>query len=178
MAISGFFVCLNTSSEATGIPLFFRFITVAFIGSYEACIFSKTIASSSGQIVHTTILPQFLFVIMSFSSSGAKAQNNFLQGPNSAANSLVVEVNYLRNQSGINKATLEAQSALAKERTDHFQLKMQVKQQKALTDSFQGRIETLQTQRANLQSNKTTLGKADCTVTLYNVCICYSSQYI
>ncbi|KAM8736626.1 asialoglycoprotein receptor 1-like isoform 2-T2 [Acanthopagrus schlegelii] len=87
----------------------------------------------------------------------AKAQNNFLQGPNSAANSLVVEVNYLRNQSGINKATLEAQSALAKERTNHFQLKMQVKQQKALTDSFQGRIETLQTQRANLQSNKTTL---------------------
>lgn len=70
-------------------------------------------------------------------------------------------MNYLRNQSGINKATLEAQTALAKERAGHFQLKMQVKQQKALTDSFQGQIETLQTQRANLQSNKTTLGKAD-----------------
>lgn len=114
---------------------------------------------------------------MSFSSSGAKAQNNFLQGPNSPANSLIVEMNYLRNQSGINKATLEAQTALAKERASRVQLKMQVKQQKALTDSFQGQIETLQTQRANLQSNKTTLGKADCTVTLYNVCVHYISIF-
>ncbi|XP_073339851.1 uncharacterized protein [Pagrus major] len=87
----------------------------------------------------------------------AKAQNDFLQGPNSVATSLILEKNYLRNHSGINKAKLEAQTALVKERANHIQLKMQVKQQKALTDSFQGQIETLQAQRANLQTNKTTL---------------------
>lgn len=93
-----------------------------------------------------------------FYASGAKAQD--LQVPNSAATPVIIEMNYLRNHSDIIRAKLEAQAALAKERTNHVQLKLQVKQQKTLTDSLQGQIETLRNERTNLQSNKTTLGKS------------------
>ncbi|XP_070699122.1 perlucin-like protein [Pempheris klunzingeri] len=65
-------------------------------------------------------------------------------------------MNYLRNHSGIIRAKLEAQAAVAKERASHVQLKLKVKQQRTLTDSIQGQIETLQTERVNLQSDKNT----------------------
>lgn len=92
-----------------------------------------------------------------FPASGAKAQD--LQVPNSAATPVIIEMNYLRNHSNIIRAKLEAQAALTKERTNHVQLKLQVKQQKTLTDSLQGQIETLHNEKTNLQSNKTVLGK-------------------
>lgn len=95
----------------------------------------------------------------SFHASGAKAQD--LQVPNSAATPIIIEMNYLRNHSDIVRAKLEAQAALAKERANHVQLKLQMKQQKTLTDNLQGRIETLLSEKTNLQSNKSTLGKAD-----------------
>lgn len=70
-------------------------------------------------------------------------------------------MNYLRNHSDITRAKLLARAALAKERTSHVQLKLQVKQQKTATDRLQRQIETLHKETKNLQSNKTTLGKAD-----------------
>ena len=70
-------------------------------------------------------------------------------------------MNYLRNHSDVIRAKLEAQMALTKERANHVQLKLQVKQEKAVTDSLQGRIETLHAEKDKLQYNKTTLGTAD-----------------
>lgn len=68
---------------------------------------------------------------------------------------------FLRNNSGIVRAKLEAQVALNREHDNQVQLKQQVNQQRTLTDSLQAQIETLYTMKANLQSNKTALGKAD-----------------
>ena len=70
-------------------------------------------------------------------------------------------MNYLRNHSYIINAKYEAQAELVRQRTIHKQLKLQVKQTMTLTDSLQRQIETLRTERTNLQSNKTTLGKTD-----------------
>lgn len=76
---------------------------------------------------------------------------------NSAATPLLVEVNYLSNHNDIIRAKLETQAALARERTFHQELKMQLKQTKTVTDGLQRRIETLQTERTNLKANKTSL---------------------
>lgn len=70
-------------------------------------------------------------------------------------------MNYLRNHSSVIKAKLEAQTALAKERASHVEIKLQMKQQKTLTDNLQSQLETLHTEKTNLQSNKTTFGEAD-----------------
>lgn len=48
------------------------------------------------------------------------------------------------------------------EQTKHLELKIQVKQKKVKTDDLQRKIETLKTERKNLQSNRTSLGKAAC----------------
>ncbi|KAI3367775.1 hypothetical protein L3Q82_026606 [Scortum barcoo] len=96
-------------------------------------------------------------IYCNFYASGAKAQD--LQVPDSAP--IIIEINYLRNHSSIIRAKLEAQVALAKERTNHVGLKQQVKQQIALTDTLQGQIETLNEKRTYLQSNKTAL-EANC----------------
>lgn len=85
----------------------------------------------------------------------AKAKD--LQTDQAAATPLIIERNYLRNQSDIIRAKLEAQAALARERTNHVQLKLQVKQKKTSTDVLQKKIETLLTEKTNLQINKTTL---------------------
>ncbi|XP_051240751.1 CD209 antigen-like protein E isoform X2 [Dicentrarchus labrax] len=87
----------------------------------------------------------------------AKAQDIYLQVPDSAATPLIIEMNYLRNHSGIIRAKLEAQAALAKQRASHVQVKMEVKQQQTLTDSLQRQIETLHTEKTNLLSEKTSL---------------------
>ncbi|KAM9842957.1 C-type lectin domain family 3 member A-like [Aulostomus maculatus] len=88
----------------------------------------------------------------------AKAKEDYLQVPDSAATPLIIERNFLRNHSEIVKAKVEAEAALARERTNHVQLKLQIKQQKTLSDNLQSQIEILQTQKEKLQSNKTTLG--------------------
>lgn len=96
---------------------------------------------------------------MTFHASGAKAKD--LQVPHSVASPLIVELNYLRNQSDIVKDQLEAQAALVREQASHLQLKMQVKQQKTISDGLQRKIETLQTEKTKLQTNKTSYGRAD-----------------
>ncbi|XP_047467397.1 CD209 antigen-like protein B [Mugil cephalus] len=88
----------------------------------------------------------------------AKAKD--LEVPQSDAAPLTVELNYLRNRSGIIQAKLDAQAKLVKERNNHVELKLQVKQKKALTDTLQRRIETLQIEKTSLQSNKTALEKS------------------
>ncbi|XP_042357099.1 C-type lectin domain family 12 member B-like isoform X2 [Plectropomus leopardus] len=85
------------------------------------------------------------------------AQGYYLQAPNSAATPLIIEMNHLRNHSDVIRAKLEAQAALSRERASHAKLKLQVKHRMTLTDSLQGRIEALNTDKKNLQSNKTTL---------------------
>lgn len=67
---------------------------------------------------------------------------------------------FLRNQSSIIKAKVEAQKALAKKRAGHVALKMELKQQNQLSDRLQRQIESLHGQRIKLESNRTTLGKA------------------
>ncbi|XP_074516563.1 oxidized low-density lipoprotein receptor 1-like isoform X1 [Sebastes fasciatus] len=81
-----------------------------------------------------------------------------LQVPHSAATPLIIEMNFLHNNhSDIIRAKLEAQAEIARQRSSHQQLKLQMKQTITLTDSLQRQIETLYTEKTNLQSNKTTL---------------------
>lgn len=51
------------------------------------------------------------------------------------------------------KAQEEAQQALEKELRSHQQLKLQLEQNKTLNDGIQRQLETLQFERATLQSN-------------------------
>lgn len=82
-----------------------------------------------------------------------------LQIPDLAASPLLVEVNFLRNHTEIIREQLEAQNILEKERANHIQLQLEVKQKKALTDSLQWKISILQTEKTNLQSNTSALEK-------------------
>jgi len=95
--------------------------------------------------------------LCSLTDSGAKAKD--LQISDSSATSLMVELNYLRNHSDVIRAKTEAQAALVTERANHLQLKLQVKQKMAITDILQGRIEILEIERANILTNRSTLGK-------------------
>lgn len=112
---------------------------------------------------HIPVLLQFLllFVTTSFYASGAKAKHDYLLAPDSASAPLIIEMNYLRNYSNVIKAKVDAQTELHKRRANHVTLKMQVKEQKIITDRLQGQIETLHKEKANLESNKTLLGMAD-----------------
>ncbi|TKS86469.1 C-type lectin domain family 4 member M CD209 antigen-like protein 1 [Collichthys lucidus] len=87
----------------------------------------------------------------------AKAKHDYLLAPDSAAAPLIIEMNYLRNYSSVIKAKVDAQTELHKRRANHVTLKMQVKEQKIITDRLQGQIETLNKEKANLDSNKTLL---------------------
>lgn len=98
-------------------------------------------------------------VYLDFPPSGGKAKD--FQISHSAATPLMVELNFLRNHSGIIKDKVKAQAALVRERANHLQLKMQVKQKKTITDAFQSKIETLKTEKIKLQGNKTSLGRTD-----------------
>ncbi|XP_003453177.2 CD209 antigen-like protein E isoform X1 [Oreochromis niloticus] len=79
------------------------------------------------------------------------------QVSDSAVSPLLIEMNHLRNHSGIVKERLEAQAKLVKERANHVQLKLQVKQMKVENDLLQRQIETLNAAKSNLQTNKTLL---------------------
>lgn len=99
----------------------------------------------------------FFSVKLSFHVSGGRAKD--LQISHVAAAPLFVELNYLRNQSGIVKEKMEAQMALVREQASHLQIKLSVKQKKTITDGLQRKIEMLQTEKTKLQTNKTSLGK-------------------
>uniref|UniRef100_A0A3P8RPD4 C-type lectin domain-containing protein n=1 Tax=Amphiprion percula TaxID=161767 RepID=A0A3P8RPD4_AMPPE len=77
--------------------------------------------------------------------------------PHTDAIPLIIERNFLRNHSGIIKAKVEAQMALARESTSHLQLKLEVKQKKTITDGLQREIELLHREKTNLQTNRTSL---------------------
>ncbi|KAM6969156.1 uncharacterized protein LKV04_017887 [Tautogolabrus adspersus] len=85
------------------------------------------------------------------------ARASYFQVPVSAATPLIIEMNYLRNQSGIIRATMETRAAIAKQQTDHIQLKLQMKQHKVSMERLQRQIETLRKEREKLQSNKSAL---------------------
>ncbi|XP_068437158.1 CD209 antigen-like [Clinocottus analis] len=85
----------------------------------------------------------------------SKGEN--LQVPHSAILPFIVEINHLRNNSGIIRAKLEAQAQLVTQRANHQQLKLQLKQMVTATDRLQGQMEILQTEKTNLQSDKTTV---------------------
>lgn len=101
------------------------------------------------------ILTLFSFLVSYL--SGVKAKD--FQVSDSSVSPLLIEMNHLRNHSGIIKERLEAQVKLVKERTNHVQLKLQVKQLKVENDLLQQQIETLNAAKSNLQTNKTLLGK-------------------
>ncbi|XP_024860748.1 CD209 antigen-like protein E isoform X2 [Kryptolebias marmoratus] len=82
-----------------------------------------------------------------------------LQVSDLAATPLILEMNFLRNHTAIVKAKAEFQRALVKERADFVQIKQEVMQKKALTDSLEQRIRNLQAEKTNLQSNRTVLEK-------------------
>ncbi|XP_061599041.1 C-type lectin domain family 4 member M-like isoform X2 [Cololabis saira] len=87
----------------------------------------------------------------------AKAKD--FQLPPSADAALIAELNHFRNHSGIIRAKLNAESALMRERTNHLQMKLQIKQKKTVVDILQGKIEKLQIEKSSLHTNKTVLEK-------------------
>ncbi|CAJ1073607.1 C-type lectin domain family 12 member B-like [Xyrichtys novacula] len=76
------------------------------------------------------------------------------QVPVSAASPLLAEFNFLRNQSGIIKDTVDTKVAIAKQQASHMDQKLQLKQHQISTDKLQSEVETLRTERDNLQSTK------------------------
>lgn len=93
-----------------------------------------------------------------FNSSGAK--DNYPEVPGSAIAPLLAEVNFYRNISHIIKARLEAVETAAKQRANSISVKLEVKQQKVLTDNIMKQIGMLQTKKTDLQSNISALGTA------------------
>ncbi|XP_038584760.1 CD209 antigen-like protein E [Micropterus salmoides] len=71
------------------------------------------------------------------------------------AQTLIIEVKQLQiMQTEASKAQEEAQQALKKELRKHQQLKLQLEQNKTLSDDIQRQLETLQLEKVKLQSDK------------------------
>lgn len=90
-------------------------------------------------------------------SSGASG--NYPQVPQSAIGPLLAEMNFYRNNSHLIKARLEAETTAAKQRASSAQARLEMKQQKALTDNIIKQTELLQTKKRNLLSNASALSK-------------------
>lgn len=105
-----------------------------------------------------------MFHILHF--SGAK--DNYLQVPDSAFGPLLAEMNFYRNKSHIIKARLEAEKTVAQQRASSISVRLEVKQQKVLTDSILKQIEMLQMKKTYLQSNTSTLGTLK-TLSCFNI---------
>lgn len=104
--------------------------------------------------------PLLLWILMVFyiiNSSGAK--DNYPEVPGSAIAPLLAEVNYYRNNSHIIKARLEAEKTAAKQRAGGISVRLELKQQKVLTDNILKQIGKLQTKKTDLQSNISVLGR-------------------
>lgn len=67
-------------------------------------------------------------------------------------------MNFYRNNSHIIKARLEAEKTVAKQRASGISVRLEVKQQKVLTDNILKQIGMLQTKKTYLQSNTSALG--------------------
>lgn len=106
----------------------------------------------------TVLLLWTLLIFHIFNSSGAK--DNYPEVPGSAIAPLLAEANFYRNNSHIIKARLEAEKTAAKQRASGVSLRLEVKQQKMLTDNILKQIGMLQTKKTDLQSNTNALGTA------------------
>lgn len=106
----------------------------------------------------TPLLLWTLLVFHIFNSSGAK--DNHPEVPGSAIAPLLAEVNFYRNKSHIIKARLEAEKTAAKQRASGISVRLEVKQQKVLTDNILKQIGMLQMQKTDLQSSTSALGTA------------------
>lgn len=106
----------------------------------------------------TPLLLWTLLVYHIFNSSGAK--DDYPEVPGSAIAPLLAEVNFYRNNSHIIKARLDAQKTAAKQRASSISVRLEVKQQKMLTDNILKQIGMLQTKKTDLQSNTSALGTA------------------
>ncbi|XP_029686911.1 C-type lectin domain family 4 member G-like [Takifugu rubripes] len=81
------------------------------------------------------------------------AKDNYPEVPGSAIAPLLAEVNYYRNNSHIIKTRLEAEKTAAKQRAGGISVRLELKQQKVLTDNILKQIGKLQMKKTDLQSN-------------------------
>ncbi|XP_061700346.1 CD209 antigen-like protein B [Syngnathoides biaculeatus] len=84
----------------------------------------------------------------------ASANEDHLLTPNSAVSSLIIERNYLRNNTDILKAQQDTEAALVREQTNQVQMKLTLRKKLRLGDTYRNQIEILQTEKANLESRK------------------------
>lgn len=103
------------------------------------------------------LLPWILLMVLVLNCSGGSG--NYPQVPQSAIAPLLAEMNFYRNNSHINKARLEAEETVAKQRAGGTQVRLEVKQQKVITDNIMKQIGVLQTKKRTLQSDTSVLGK-------------------
>ncbi|KAK2826131.1 hypothetical protein Q5P01_020345 [Channa striata] len=84
----------------------------------------------------------------------ARVKEGSLHVSHSAVTQLLNELDYLRsNHSDVMEAEEEAKKALERALKHHEQLKEQIDKQKTINDGYQRQIETLKTEKTNLQSN-------------------------
>ncbi|KAK2826127.1 hypothetical protein Q5P01_020341 [Channa striata] len=84
----------------------------------------------------------------------ARVKEGSFHVSHSAVTQLLNELDYLRsNHSDVMEAEEEAKMALERALKHHEQLKEQIDKQKTINDGYQRQIETLKTEKTNLQSN-------------------------
>ncbi|KAK2891728.1 hypothetical protein Q8A73_017393 [Channa argus] len=84
----------------------------------------------------------------------ARVKDGSLHISHSTVTQLISELDYLRsNHSDVIEAEEEAKKSLERALKHHQQLKEQTEQQKIISDGFMRQIETLRTEKTNLQSN-------------------------
>lgn len=103
------------------------------------------------------LLLWILLMLLVLNCSGGRGRNP--QVPQSAIAPLLAEMNFYRNSSHIIKARLEAEETAAKQRAGGAQVRLEVKQQKAITDNIMKEIGVLRAKKRNLQSNTGGLGR-------------------
>ncbi|XP_055004135.1 CD209 antigen-like protein C [Boleophthalmus pectinirostris] len=82
---------------------------------------------------------------------------DFQQVTDSALAPLVIERDFLRNQSNIVKEKQTAQMALENQRRAHMGLKLQIRQLQTVTDGLQSHIQELRAEKTQLEGNRTLL---------------------
>lgn len=84
------------------------------------------------------------------------AKASYFQIPDSDLTPLIVEMNYLQNNTEFIQAK-EAQAALEREKVAHQQVKRKIKEKMVVTDALQRNIEMLEQEKHMLQANETAL---------------------
>ncbi|XP_055087268.1 C-type lectin domain family 12 member B-like [Periophthalmus magnuspinnatus] len=82
---------------------------------------------------------------------------DFEQASNSALTPLIIERDFLRNQTNVIKEKLATQMELENQRRAHMQMKVQLKQLQAITDSLQTHILALRAEKTSLEDKRTLL---------------------